>query len=73
MMETTIYDFRTSFYIPSIQKLDFHLSHVRILGANHCGEMRLTAFKRRELFQDVLCRRYYAERAVARISHQIQS
>ena len=66
MMETTISDFRTSFYIPDIQKLAFHLPHVNILGTNHCGEMRRTAFKRRELFQDVLCRRDYAERVVAR-------
>ena len=40
MMETTISDFHTSFYIPAIQKLDFHIPHVRILGTNHCGEMR---------------------------------
>ena len=52
MMETTIYDFHTSFYIPAIQKLAFHLPHVRILGTNQCGEMRRTAFKQRELFQD---------------------
>ena len=32
MMETTISDFRTSFYIPDIQNLAFHLPHVRILG-----------------------------------------
>ena len=37
IMETTIYDFHTSFYIPAIQKLDFHLPYVRILGTNHCG------------------------------------
>ena len=55
MMETTISDFHTSFYIQAIQMLAFHLPHVRILGTNHCGELRRTAFKRRELFQDVLC------------------
>ena len=43
MMETTISDFHTSFYIPAIQKLDFYLPQVRILGANHCGEMRRKA------------------------------
>ena len=69
MMETTISDFHTSFYIPSIQKLDFHLPNVRILGTNNCGEMRRTAFKQRELFQDFLCRRDYAERLVASFSH----
>ena len=73
MMETTISDFHTSFYIPAIQKLAFHLPHVRILGTNHCGEIRRTAFKRRELFKYVLCRRDYAERVVVNFSNQIQS
>ena len=73
MTETIISDFHTSFYIPAIQKLAFHLPHVRILGTNQCGEMQRTAFKQREYFQDVLCRRDYAERVVANFSHQIQS
>ena len=72
MMETKISYFHTSLYIPDIQKLAFNLPHVRILGTNHCGEMRRTAFKRRELFQDVLCRRDYVERIVTSFSHQIQ-
>ena len=63
-METTISDFHTSFYIPDIQKLAFHLPHAHILGTNHCGAMRRTAFKRREFFQDVICRRDYADRVV---------
>ena len=73
MMEAKISDFHTSFYIPAIQKLAFHLPHVRILGTNHCDEMWRTAFKRRELFQDVICRRDYAERVVAIFANQIQS
>ena len=73
MMETTISLFLTSFYIPDIQKLAFRLPHVRILGTNHCGEVRRKAFKRRELFQDVLCRRDYSERAVTSSANQIQS
>ena len=73
MMETTISDFPTSFYIPAIQNLDFHLPHVHILGTNHCGEMRRTAFKQRKLFQDVICHCDYAERVVASFAHQIQS
>ena len=73
MMETTISDFHTSFYIPALHKLAFHLPHVRILGTNHCGELRRTAFKRRELFQVVLCRRDYAERVLESFSNQIQS
>ena len=72
MMETTISDFHTSFYIPAIQKLAFHLPHVRILGTNHCGTMQHTAFKRRELFHDVICRCGYAERVVSIFAHQTQ-
>ena len=73
MMETTIYDFYTSFYITAIQKLAFHLPHVRIIGTNYCDEIRRTAFKRRELFQDVLCCPDYVERIVASFANQIQS
>ena len=73
MMETTIFGFHTSFYIPTIQTLAFHSPHVRILGTNHCVEMRLTAFKRRELLQDVLCIHDYADMAVVSFYHQIQS
>ena len=73
MMETSISDFHTSFYIPAIHKLAFHLPHVHVLGTNHCGELRRTAFKRSELFQDVLCRRDYAEMVVASFANQIQS
>ena len=73
MMEITIYDFHTRFYILAIQKLVFHLPHVHILGTNHCGAMLRTAFKRCELFQYVLCHCYYAKRVVARFSHKTQS
>ena len=73
MTETTILYFHTSLYIPAIQKLAFHLPHVRILGTNNCGEIRRTAFKRRELFQDVLRYRDYNERVVASFDNQIQS
>ena len=73
MMETSTSDFHTRLYIPAIHKLAFHLPHVRILGTNHCGKLRRTAFKRRELFQDVLCRRDYAERVVESFANKTQS
>ena len=71
MMETTIYYFHTGFYIPAIQKLDFNIPHVRILGTNQCGEMQRTTFKRNELFQDVLCRHDYSERVIVSFANQI--
>ena len=72
LMETTISDFRTRFYIPAFQKLAFHLPHVRILDTNQCGEMRRNALKRRELFQDVLSCHDYADMIVASFDNQIQ-
>ena len=72
-METIISNFRTSFYIPDIHKLVFHIPHVQIMGTNQCGEYCQTSFKRRKSFQDVLCRRDYDERLVASFYHQIQS
>ena len=54
MMETKLSGFHTSFYIPDVQNLAFHLPHVLILGTNHCGEIRRTDFKLCELFQDAM-------------------
>ena len=73
MMETNIANFHTSFFIPEIQKLAFHITHVQILGKNHCGDSCRTVFKRRKSFQDMLCCRDYADRVVAIFSNQIQS
>ena len=73
MMETNFSDFHIGFYILAINKLAFHLPHVRILSTNHCSEMQRIAFKWRELFQDVLCHCDYAKSLVAGFAHQIQS
>ena len=73
MMDTTIYKFHTSFYIPAIQKLAFHIKHIQILVTNNCGDSRRTAFKHREPFQYVLCRRDYSERVVASFTHHVKS
>ena len=72
-METAISNFKTSFYIPGIQKLAFHIPHVQILGTSQCGDSCRTAFKRQENFKYVLCRRDYDEGVVTSFPHQIQS
>ena len=46
---------------------------MRILVTNHCDELRRTAFKRREFFQDVLCCNDYAEKLVASFDNQTQN
>ena len=73
MIEKTISNFHTSFYISKIQKLAFHIPHVQILRVYHCSDSLQTAFKRRKSFQYVLCRRDYSERVVAIFPHQRQS
>ena len=45
MMETSIYDFYTSFYIQEIQKLAFHMPHVRIIETHNYVNTRREAFK----------------------------
>ena len=72
-METTISNFHTSFYIPEIQKLAFHLPHVQILGKNHCGGFRQTSFKSCKSFQDVLFHCDSDKGVVASLAHKIQS
>ena len=65
IMETAISNFHTSFYIPKLHNFASHVPHVQIPGSNHYGDSRVTAFKRRESFQDLLCHRDYAEMVVA--------
>ena len=64
--------FLQDFYIPKIQKLTFHLPHVRIIGKHHFGNMRQKELKRRSYLQDILCRCDSVERVVSRFAHQIQ-
>ena len=73
MMETTISNFCTSFYITTIQKLVFHIPRVQIMGTSCYGDSRQNEFKCSKSFQDVLCCRDYSEKLVASFSNQIQS
>ena len=72
-METSIADFHTSFYIPEIKNIAFHLPHIRIIGTNQCGNTHREALKCRIKKQYVLCCRDYTERLVASFAHRIKS
>ena len=72
MMESSIVGFHQDFYIPEIQKLAFHLPHVRILGTHHCGNTIREVFKNCLSFQYVLCYFNYVERVVAIFGRLIQ-
>ena len=73
LIEKSITQFHEKFYIPEIQKLAFHLPHVRILGNLHCDKERHDEYKRRRNLYDVLYRRDYADRVVYSFTNQIQS
>ena len=66
-------DFHKDLYITAIHKLEFHLSHVRILGMHHCGNAHIEALKCLSYFQYVLCCRDNAELVVSSFAHQIKS
>ena len=69
--EKFIFGFNTSFYIPDIKKIVFHLPRVCILGTIHCGNKRCGVFKRRGFSQYMLCRNDYEEQLVVSFVHQI--
>ena len=68
MMETTIYNFPTSFYIPVIHKVGVSPSTCTNTSVESCQSV----FKRCELFQYVLCCRNYSERLVASVYYKIK-
>ena len=62
--------FMNDYYVPALRKLAYHRPHTRILGKDHCGALRLAAYKRKP---SVRTRRDYAERLAAAFSLEIQS
>jgi hypothetical protein len=46
LLEQTIGVLIRDFYLPSIEKLAYHLPHVIILSKNHCGDMRQLIFEK---------------------------
>ena len=48
------------------------MTHIRILGAHHCGNIRCEAFKSCVDFQNVLCDREFIEQVVTSFSQQIK-
>ena len=73
LLETSITEFHEIFCILEIQKMAFHLPHVRILGTHHCGKERREAFKHHGNSYVVLCRFGYEELLVSSIDRQIRS
>ena len=50
----------------------FHLTHVHILGTQHCGKEFRESFKQRIKYHDILFRSDYAQIIVSSFAQQIQ-
>ena len=72
-LDTSIIEFHEKFYIPEIQKLKFHFTHVRILGTHHYGKELREEFNRRGELHNILCWFDYSKQVVSSFSNQIQS
>jgi hypothetical protein len=71
LLERPIGVFLRDFYLPSIEKLAYHLPHVIILSKNHCGAMRRLIFEK--FVRSIKTHRDYAERLLAIFDLEIQS
>ena len=45
-MESSIVDFHHQLYITAIQKLEFNLPHVRIIGTHNCGTTHIATLRK---------------------------
>ena len=62
LVNTTIRTFHADRYRPDINKLDFYLPRVTILGGNNCGKTRREGFERMNMLMGVNSTHYYTER-----------
>ena len=61
------------FYIPTIEKLSFHLAHVRIIGSMECGKTINDFFHNNASKNNIKSKKYYAEKSRETNGIEIQS
>ena len=72
LVRTPIKQFNADYYLPSVLKLNTHLTHVQILCHLHYGLIRHKALKRRGLFIDAMPRSDFSEHLIDIFADQIQ-
>ena len=65
--------FYEMFYITTIEKLSFHLAHVRILGSTECGNTRNDCFRANTSKNNIKFKKDYAEKSSEATGIEIQS
>ena len=58
--EEVIDVFYEKYYIPTIEQLSFHLSHIRILGPMECGKIINDCFHANASKNNINLKKYYA-------------
>ena len=71
--EEVIDVFHNKFYITTIEKLSFNLSHVRILGSMECGRTRNYCFHDNTSKKYIKLKKEYAEKFNETIGIEIQN
>ena len=71
--EEVIVVFNGFFYIPKIEKLSFHLAHVRILGSMEYRKTINDCFHDNALKNKIKSKKYYAEKISETTGIEIQS
>ena len=69
MMETSIYDFHTILYIPSIKNISFNVPHVCTIATHQYENTAPKKLNFCGYFHDVLCCSNYVELVVASFAH----
>ena len=73
LYEEIIDFFDEFFYIPTIEKLSFHLAHVRIIGSIECGKTINYCFHDNESKENINLEKYYSEKSSKKSGIEIQN
>ena len=68
-----MYVFHNKYYIPTIGKFSFQLSHVRILGSMECGNTRNDSFQVNSVKNNIRLNKDYYEKLSKTTGIDIQS
>ena len=72
-IEEPIHNFHKYYYIPTIDRLVFHLAHVHILGKNECISTIKEATRSHQKYRYIKLGKYYPKKYSDSTSLQIQS
>jgi len=73
LLTESVSNFHQNYYKPAIEKLAYHLAHVKILGTNHIGLTRREALSMRHEKKDIKVQHDFVDILVAAFLTEIHS